>query len=629
MYELISTDKDIGKFQLALINSKSAFMGFDIETTGLDVYSDKVVLIQVELDGTEYLLDVLHCNSVGYFLSLLNSCNKTLVGFNLKFDLRFIKHKFDLLLTNIYDLFLAEVIANNGLTGGSDRYPSLKFIANKYLSLEIDKAVRASFYEGDHPELLTEEKLLYAAGDVTNLVRLRTELQKILINQKQEAVISLENRLLPVVVMMELQGITLDADEWRQLARDAESRRSELEKEIREYIILAIDPKKFSTALELVTAVGLAPKLVRDKKYLATISPEYALSYWVHERLNINSPNQLKLILNLLGIHVENTNDDTLAEITDVHLIDMIREYREYAKRISTYGESFLENINPVTGKVHSKFNQLGTETGRFSSDSPNLQNIPRLAKYRACFKAMPGYVLICCDYKQQEYKLVGDITGDELIIEAYTKGLDMHSMTASMVFEVPLQKVTKEQRNTAKGINFGTLYGGYAKGLSRKMHIPYEFAVKAVDTINNGYKKMVSFREHYGNQVVKVGYSKTLLGRRRYFLKRDIFERGSKEMLRYIASVHREGYNMLIQGTGAEAIKQAMLTTFYNSPFSYEQFHVLLQIHDELVFEVKEELVTSAKKFIEDSMNQAMLPYLKKIKPEVESAVSTSWIKA
>jgi len=626
MYSYIASLSELSSFQKSLINRKDTVIGFDIETSGLDPYLNFIRLIQVEIDNKIFLFDaqLLGDKNIIYICSLLQESDSILVGFNLKFDLKFIKSKYNLLFTDLIDLQSAEVMVTNGLA--LSRYPSLDDICLKYLGIQLDKTVRKKFYEDPFGQI-TEDMLVYSTEDVMYLKRLKDILLAKLIEQKQLDVFNLENRLTPVTVMMELEGILLDKDKWENLAKLAEVERDLFHKKIKDYILNNIDTTKFNSSIELSETLGIKVKLVRDKKYLEQVDSTYALTSWIYERLNPGSHVHMKNALNLFNIPVEDTNEDTLVLFAGEPLIDLILEYRNRAKRVSTYGVSWFENIHPTTGRIHSKFNQLGATSGRYSSDSINLQNIPKLAEYRATFIARPGYKLLRADYNQEEYRLVGEITEDELIIKAYQEGKDMHTSTAALVNHCTLDEVIKEQRDDAKNINFASLFGSSAWGLSKKLHISQDVAEDVLIAINTGYPTMVAFRKSFGEAVLSKGHTKTLLGRKRYFDHRRIYK-NMEEAEKENAASMREGYNMLIQGSAADIIKDAMCNLFYNNPFEYKDFHILMQVHDEVVIEVKDEIVNAAIKFVEETMLTAERIYLKVIPAAVEITVNDYWSK-
>jgi len=950
MYSYIASLSELSSFQKSLINRKDTVIGFDIETSGLDPYLNFIRLIQVEIDNKIFLFDaqLLGDKNIIYICSLLQESDSILVGFNLKFDLKFIKSKYNLLFTDLIDLQSAEVMVTNGLA--LSRYPSLDDICLKYLGIQLDKTVRKKFYEDPFGQI-TEDMLVYSTEDVMYLKRLKDILLVKLIEQKQLDVFNLENRLTPVTVMMELEGILLDKVAWENLAKLAEVERDLFHKKIKDYILNNIDTTKFNSSIELSETLGIKVKLVRDKKYLEQVDSTYALTSWIYERLNPGSHVHMKNALNLFNIPVEDTNEDTLVLFAGEPLIDLILEYRNRAKRVSTYGVSWFENIHPTTGRIHSKFNQLGATSGRYScvpldseiltlngwkkynevnigdqvigfdlqkyqykittidditigkdlvgrlvvnkghdskyqkgilctanhkwitkdskiigfsnansiprkydtvlmpnvklqdcktslldktqalllgwylsdgfltgkknhglgislvkgrsiqllkgwldennvsytlnrykqyeydshyvsafhisseifepiyqtflthppskiimslseecweimylsmiegdgsyrrelkkyigfgsletqkkqsceyfellslalakpysfskrklksgkpfiyyhltcsdelyanrncnwapekemdvwcpttecgtwvmkqghivaitgnSDSINLQNIPKLAEYRATFIARPGYKLLRADYNQEEYRLVGEITEDELIIKAYQEGKDMHTSTAALVNHCTLDEVIKEQRDDAKNINFASLFGSSAWGLSKKLHISQDVAEDVLIAINTGYPTMVAFRKSFGEAVLSKGHTKTLLGRKRYFDHRRIYK-NMEEAEKENAASMREGYNMLIQGSAADIIKDAMCNLFYNNPFEYKDFHILMQVHDEVVIEVKDEIVNAAIKFVEETMLTAERIYLKVIPAAVEITVNDYWSK-
>jgi DNA polymerase-1 len=307
-------------------------------------------------------------------------------------------------------------------------------------------------------------------------------------------------------------------------------------------------------------------------------------------------------------------------------LIILFLELREQEKKISSFGADYLKHIHPKDGRIHTDYNQLGTYTGRLSSSKPNLQQIPRSQDYRKAFVAKPGYKLIAVDFSQQEYRLVGAISGEQTIIDAYKAGKDMHAATASIVNNIPIEQVTKEQRNRAKSINFAILYGSTEYGLAFNLQIPVKEARQILENFYSGYPTLKEFKTYMESMIVEKKYSVTVLGRRRYWEDKKVFADG-EEYIKYNKTIAKEGFNHTIQGSGADATKIALCNIFYNNPFGAENLKILLQVHDEIVCEVKEDLVEEGTKFIVEEMEKAIQPFLGEIPAIAEPAVGDYWI--
>ena len=285
--------------------------------------------------------------------------------------------------------------------------------------------------------------------------------------------------------------------------------------------------------------------------------------------------------------------------------VDWILEYRELSKLKSTYLDALPEQVNPLTGRVHTSYNQTGSVTGRLASSDPNLQNIPTRTelghRVRQGFIADPGKVLLSVDYSQIELRIVADMAKDEAMLDAFRAGQDIHATTAAAIYGVPLQAVAKEQRRHAKAINFGLIYGMSAFGLSRTTDLTLAESEEFVKTYFKQFPGVKSYLDNMRRRAADQGYVETLLGRRRYFpgLKTQTNPniRNREE---------REAINAPIQGTAADIMKLAML----NLPPALKQAglhgRLELQVHDELVLECPQDELRETARVVQKVMESA-----------------------
>jgi len=286
-------------------------------------------------------------------------------------------------------------------------------------------------------------------------------------------------------------------------------------------------------------------------------------------------------------------------------VVDWLLEYRELAKLRSTYLESLPEQVDPVTQRVHTSYNQIGAVTGRLSSNDPNLQNIPTRSdlgrKVRQAFVASPGYVLLSVDYSQIELRIVAHMSGDEGMLSAFRAGQDIHAATAAAIYNVPLEDVSKEQRRHAKAINFGLIYGMSAFGLSRTTNLTLGEAENFVREYFNDFPGVKNYLDGIRAQAARIGYVETMLGRRRYFP--NLKNPGNQNIR---AREEREAINAPIQGTAADIMKIAMV----RMPAALQQAglsaRLLLQVHDELVLECPEAELTKTAEVVRSTMENA-----------------------
>lgn len=350
---------------------------------------------------------------------------------------------------------------------------------------------------------------------------------------------------------------------------------------------------------------------------------------------NINSPKQLSYVLfeNLkLPTRKKtktghSTDFATLQELKDAHpIVPKIIRHRELSKLISTYLLPMLEICDPTTHRIHTTFNQIGTATGRLSSSNPNLQNVPMRGelgkKIRQGFIAQDGYSLISADYSQIELRVLAHITGDESLKEAFEKGEDIHSKTASAILNLKKHEVTEEHRRIAKAVNYGLIYGLSDYGLAASLGIPLEQAQAIIDEYLSSYPKVAKWREEVIQQAKEQGYVKTILGRIRPLP--GLF---SKNRAVYEQTV-RAALNAPIQGSAADIMKEAMVLIFQR--FKEENFTggMIIQIHDELVFEIEKNRINQATELIKTTMKESLKHKLD-VPLEVSIGIGENWATA
>ena len=354
------------------------------------------------------------------------------------------------------------------------------------------------------------------------------------------------------------------------------------------------------------------------------------------EEFNLASPKQLGIILfeNMKLVDKPKktktgqykTSEDILSGLAKEHqIIRDILEFRQYKKLQSTYVDALPNEINPKTGRVHTVYAQAVAATGRLSSNNPNLQNIPiRTTRGKEVRKAFiprdENYVLLAADYSQIELRIIAALSEEETMIEAFKNGEDIHASTAAKVFDIPLSEVTREQRSNAKTVNFGIIYGVSAFGLSNQTDLTRKEAKELIDTYYETYPKL---RKYMANQVDfarENGYVETVLNRRRYLKdinSRNAIVRGAAE---------RNAVNAPIQGSAADIIKLAMINIF--NRFEKENFKskMLLQVHDELVFDAYKNELEIIKPIIKEEMENA---YKMSVPLDVEMGIGQNWLEA
>ena len=352
------------------------------------------------------------------------------------------------------------------------------------------------------------------------------------------------------------------------------------------------------------------------------------------EEFNINSPQQLqKILFDKLGLKTGkktktgfSTDVRSLEALRGEHeIIELVIDYRQASKLKSTYADSLPNLINPQTGRVHTSFNQTAASTGRLSSNDPNLQNIPiRTEMGREIRKAFvprnKDYVLISADYSQIELRILASICGDEGLTKAFRKGEDIHRSTAALVFMVKPEEVTPDMRRKAKEVNFGILYGIGPFGLKTRLGVTQTHAKEIIETYFNTFKRVKNYMDDSVLKAREKGFAETLLGRRRFL--RNI--NSSNRVVRQFEE--RVAINMPIQGTAADMIKLAMIKIQNELKKRKTKTKMVLQVHDELLFDAHKDEVDELKPLIKELMENA-LPM--KVPILVETGVGENWLDA
>ncbi|MEZ4983141.1 MAG: DNA polymerase [Saprospiraceae bacterium] len=321
------------------------------------------------------------------------------------------------------------------------------------------------------------------------------------------------------------------------------------------------------------------------------------------------------------------TDEEKLSELAQEYpFAEKILEYRSLTKLKSTYVDALPKMVNPVSKRIHSSFNQALAATGRLSSNNPNLQNIPiRTEEGRKIRKAFipkdENHILLAADYSQIELRLIAEISGDEAMLEAFASGQDIHRATAARVYGVPFEEVTSDQRRNAKTVNFSIIYGAGATNLSRQLNIKRGEASDLIKQYFAQYQGLKDYMDKTVEDARKTGYVKTLMGRRRYL--RDINSRNNLDR----SNAERVAINTPIQGSAADMIKLAMINIHKALAEGGYKTEMILQVHDELVFDVYKPELEKVKPLILDLMKNA-IPSLK-VPILVEAGTGEHWLEA
>lgn len=593
-YVYIDTKDKLEEMYKALENEK--MLGVDTETTGLDPYTCELLLFQIGNKEISYVIDGrrLNLKKEQRLIEILEDPKVIKILQNAKFDYKIIKVHIGAELKNIYDTMLAEGV----LTAGTGQRTGLKVLADKYLGIELDKVIRDEFL-GMKGEI-TEDHLKYAANDTLILFPIVDKQLPLLQKAGISKIAKLEFAATIVVAEMELYGLNLDVKRWRKII-------SELEK------------KRDAVAKEFYTQIKEYYPSSQVDLFGDTVPP-----------ININSNTQLlDLFNNKLNINISSTGDAVLAGL-DHPLAKTLRNYRGYEKLISSFGDTLLQKVNPVTKRLHPDFNQIGAATGRFSCREPNLQQIPRNseeAPFRECFNPKEGYKLVVSDYSSFEMRILADLSGDENMVKAFKEGLDMHSFTASMMFNKEytddFKKHYPELRQAAKAIGFGLMYGMGSMGLARRLDIDDKTAEEYMTKYFNSFPSVKKFLDGLANTAVNKGFSTTPAGRKRFYKQPD---KTDPDYNRKISSIKRQAKNHPIQGTNADAVKYALVYVHERLKKEGIDGGIILTVHDEIVCEVVEDKAEYVGKLLSEEMVRAAELFITKVPVISEPFVGDVW---
>lgn len=588
--------EDDWQSMLARLNSASAVC-FDTETTGLDPLIAELVGFSFAIESHEaWYVPVpedreLAQQVVDRLKTLLENPDIQKIGQNLKYDVS-VLFKYGVRVQGIlFDTMLMHYLIEPEQRHGMD-YMAEAYLKYKTISITslIGDKKKDQISMRDVP---LEQIAEYAAEDADITLQLYNFLMPGL--QKIESVKlyeEIESPLIYVLADMESAGVRIDGDYLNNYSEDLKQR-------------IAV----------------LAQKIIDQAGY----------------EFNINSPRQVgELLFDSMKIPYRwsktkqgqySTDEDKMSELALEHpIVGDILQYRGLAKLKSTYVDALPQLISPVTHRVHSSFNQALAATGRLSSNNPNLQNIPIKTQEgreirKAFIPADDTHVIFSADYSQIELRLIAELSKDKNMVEAFQQGLDIHTATAAKVYEVPLDQVTPDQRRNAKTVNFSIIYGAGSLNLSRQLNIKRVEAKTIIDQYFNQFDGLKSYMDRMVHEAHENGYVKTMMGRKRYL--RDINSRNTLAR----SGAERIAINSPVQGSAADLIKIAMINI--HEVFRKEglQSKMIMQVHDELVFDVLKSELDIVREIVVDKMKNA-IPGLQ-VPIEVSTGYGTNWLEA
>ncbi|MDP4989007.1 MAG: DNA polymerase I [Polaribacter sp.] len=569
---------------------------FDTETTGLRA-------LEVELIGMSFSYEI----GKGYYVLFPENQQETKIileefrmffesediekiGHNLKYDLKVLSNYNMQVKGTLFDTMIAHYLIN------PDMRHNMDVLAETYLNYQPVSITELIGKKGKNQlsmrDISIKEQTEYAVEDADITLQLKNHFTKELETGNVTKLFNnVELPLVSVLTSMEIEGININTEYLKTLS------------------------------------VALTEDIDRLEKAIYTQAGE---------EFNIASPKQLGVVLfeNLKLIDKPKktktgqyaTGEDILSYLAKDHqIIRDIQDYRQYKKLQSTYVDALPNEINPKTGRIHTEYAQAVAATGRLSSNNPNLQNIPiRTERGREVRKAFiprnEDYVLLAADYSQIELRIIAALSEEETMMNAFKNGEDIHASTAAKVFNIPINEVTREQRSNAKTVNFGIIYGVSAFGLSNQTNLTRSEAKELIDTYYETYPKLKAYMSSQVDFARENGYVETVLNRRRYL--KDINSRNA--VVR--GAAERNAVNAPIQGSAADIIKLAMINI--HKRFEKENFKskMILQVHDELVFDAHKDELIILKSIIKHEMENA---FSLKVPLDVEIGVGNNWLEA
>ncbi len=592
-YKLVETETDI-RALVELLSKQKQFV-FDTETTNIDVYSAELVGASFAIKAHEawylpFTADHEDCQKRLELLRPLFENESILkIGQNLKYDISMLAQYGISVKGKLFDTMLAHYLLE------PEQRHNMDYLAEVYLNyitIPIEDLIGKGRQQKTMREVPMDLVKEYAAEDADITLQLYEKLMPLLKENGVEKLFhEIEMPLVPVLSRMEANGVKIDTENLKQISEEFGKEIHNIEEKIYE---LAGTPFNIASPKQLGEI--LFERLKIDEKAKKTKTGQYA------------------------------TGEEVLQKLAHKHaIINLILDYRSLTKLKSTYLDALPALVNPKDGLIHTSYNQAVTATGRLSSNNPNLQNIPvRTEQGREIRKAFvprsEEYTLLAADYSQIELRIIAHLSQDPAMVSDFNLGHDIHAATAAKVFHVAMDQVTKEQRSRAKAVNFGIIYGMSAFGLAERMELSRS---EAADIIKKYFEEYAGIKEYMNRSIALArerGFAETILGRRRYL--RDI--NSANSVVRGFAE--RNAINAPIQGSSADMIKIAMIGIHKELQRLKMQSKMMLQVHDELVFDAHLDELDTLKAIVQDKMVNA-LPL--SVPVVVEMNTGTNWLEA
>lgn len=626
----------------------------DTETMGLDPYTKELLTVQLGCADFQVVID---CTSVDIhlFKGYMENPQRTFLGWNIKFDLKFLYHQ-RIIPMRVYDGYLAEKLLWLGYPAGMHEM-SLKAASINYLGVDMDKSVRGKIIQTG----LTEDVIVYAAGDVSYLGRIR---DKQLIELEKKGLlkaIDFENEFVKCLAYIEYCGAKLDVDKWKIKMVTDLNNLEKYEAELNEWV----EESEYSSKYCSVNIQG-------DLFNGFDTKPRCHIN-WTSSQQVIPLFEELGLNLKVLDKKTKHYKKSANIKVVEPQaskspLIPIYIKYKKAAIIVNTFGQKFLNLINPVTGRIHANFNQLGTDTGRLSSTEPNLQNLPHDAQTRACFVSDKGNRWISADYSGQESYLMASMANDEAMLDELINGSgDLHSLTAKMVFQqiprdMPLKDIKKnfkDLRQEAKGYEFCFNYGGQDSTLIRNYGLDAKRAKEIYENYMSGFAGLKRYQDFRRIDVMRKGYIllSPITGHKAYIYDYDELKmqmekqddpdfwayyremkqenpecdtvQGVRQLARRKAESEKQSINYPIQAAGALCFKLASIKLFNWLLKNGLLFKVkyCIPVHDEINLEAPDEISEEVADILVKCMASAGKPFCTRVHLGADVEIGDHWI--
>ena len=633
-YQVLESLNEVESFFQANLKNPNGpdCIGLDIETSSINPEDGNILLMQF-LAGKE--IGIYEYNDENPTILLIKEIleNPWIVKIihNAKFEYTWLK-SIGITINNIYDSMVAEQILRKGEEGG---FYSLEELVKKYCDVELNKSIRDTFINHDGINF-TKEQLDYAAEDVAyleNIYHLQSN-QIAAYSSELWNIKQMEMQLTPILAEIELAGIKLDVDRFKLFYESNNRKRKTTETKLKNILETELLNK-------INTEVGFNIKsgIVGEFLEFSPFSP------------NLASPLQLQKILNILGAKVDSVGESILIKLNHSEsvpnnikkVVELYRKYVEYNKLCSSWGLDYLKHLGS-DGRLHPEFHQYVTKSGRLSSSKPNCQQIPRDSELRSCFVAKEGYKLIKADYNSQELRIIAVVSGDEKLISDLKNNIDVYSNVAQQMYHKKVNKnYNKELRDNAKTVVLATNYGASAFAIVNSSEIPLAEAKEIQHTYFELYPQLYHWIQTEGFNILEKGYAITSFGAPRIFKlpvmsfaeMKGLIEIGNKsyrklsekklETYHELKHIMRAGLNHEIQGLAANIIKLALIDIYNKLNNNYDA-KIILTVHDEILLECYNSLVSEVSDIVKNSMESIALQLVPQLEIPVEVFVGENW---